>query len=220
MSPINNRFARSVSVFWNEEAPRRLTSETADTKAFGFKLKIRRLENKSARSILAVIATLAFAIKADFACSDELGFPASALAEFGTLRPMLTTDRTPELGLQSDASKPEQKMMKYTGKCYARIDGHIRINGPCPVTWKAGEDASVNLRGGEKDGKPGKVWAASIFREGHKWRAHGNQLTRDDGVETDANQGEMKVTGQDLGEVRKHGSCWTNSRVRICEKES
>lgn len=220
MSPVKDKFLRSVRAFWNGEAPCRLKSETIETKAFGSKLKSNRRKNKIARLILAKIAILAFAVSTDSAHSSELGFPASALSEFGTLKPMLTTDRTPELGLQSDTSKPEQKMIKYTGKCYARVDGHIRINGPCPVTWKTGEEASVDLRAGEKDSKAGKVWAASISRYGRKWRAHGNQLTRDDGVETDVDPGEVKVMGQDLGEVRKHGSCWTNSRVRICEKES
>ena len=220
MSPMQDEFIRSVSGFWNGETPTQLKREIADTKAFGSKLKIQRLKNRIGRSLLEKIAILALTISAGSAHSSELGFPASSLAEFGTLKPMLTTDRTPELGVQADASKSEQKMIKYTGKCYAKVDGHIRINGPCPVIWKTGEDASLDLRAGEKESKAGKVWAASVFRDGRKWRAHGNQLTRDEAIATETNQGETKVTGQDLGEVRKHGSCWTNSRVRICERES
>lgn len=175
--------------------------------------------------ILAVTTLILSASLPNFAQSSELGFPGSALAEFQHSQPTIAIARAPSVdpaptpATAEHSAKPDEKTIKYTGKCFARLDGHVRIDGPCPVTWRTGGDLRVDIDGEDKKARGG-AWRAVVSRDGRKWRAHWGQLT--DGLDHGAQESDSKSVSalKDLGEVRKHGSCWSNSRVRICERES
>lgn len=157
---------------------------------------------------------LGLAVSAASAQSTELGFPASALVEAGESK-LFAASAAPDLGMalrpprSEESAKSEDKTLKYTGKCYAKVDGDVRINGPCSVVWKTGEDVSVSLKGREEMIEPQQIPSAAVSREGRKWFAY----WRDVG-------GEQSPDRKELGAVRKHGSCWSNRRVRICESDS
>jgi hypothetical protein len=164
---------------------------------------------------------LVFAVSAGGAQASELGFPASALVEAGqselfaaastvTLRADLDSLKSVE---KADSAKPDEKTVKYTGKCYAKVDGDVRIDGPCPVEWKTGEGLSVSLHADDGKVEPAKNASAGVAREGRKWFAYWRDVAQETG-------GQAAPDRQDLGEVRKHGSCWSNQRVRICERDS
>jgi hypothetical protein len=187
--------------------------------------------NKRGGKILAITVAVISAFSASVALSNELGYPGSALAEFQRFEPMLVTEKArtqvvaprqqssfaesaqppQESPAPETSTKGDEKTIKYTGKCYARLDGRVRINGPCPVTWRTGDDLRVDLLAGDDEN-------VAIARDGRKWRAHWGQLT--DGAGASTGRGRSHAAHQDLGEVRKRGSCWSNSRVRICERES
>jgi hypothetical protein len=161
---------------------------------------------------------IALAIGANSAQATELGFPASALVEAGEPK-LFAASAAPGLGValdpaqSEDSASADEKTLKYTGKCYAKVDGSIRIKGRCPVVWKTGEEVSVSLSAYEGKVEPEKIAWAGVSREGRKWYAYWRDVTQESGS---ARSPDTK----DLGEVRKHGSCWTNRRVRICEHES
>lgn len=175
--------------------------------------------NKGAIQILGATAAVAFALGGGAARSSELGYPASALAEFSQPKPLLETASAPHLAGDEEAPKSDKKTIKYTGKCYAKLDGRVRINGPCPVTWKTGEEVSVDLVANDVKNESGAVWRAGVFRDGRKWYAHWGRSLEESSTDAPPG-GEAHASQQDLGEVKKHGSCWSNSRVRICERET
>lgn len=185
-----------------------------------FLVRRNRLEG-----ILAVTTLVLSASFPNFAQSSELGFPGSALAEFQHSQPSIAVARAPTLDAApmpttaEHSAKADEKTIKYTGKCFARLDGHVRIDGPCPVTWRTGSDMRVDIDGEDKKARGG-AWRAVVSRDGRKWRARWGQLT--DRPDHDAEESNSRSVSalKDLGEVRKHGSCWSNSRVRICERES
>ena len=144
--------------------------------------------------------------------SSELGFPASALAEAGQSNPF-ALPATLDFGKSLESVNPEAKTIKYTGKCYAEIDGRVRINGACPVTWKTGEDLSVSLSATDEKDRPLRVRFVSIFRQDRKWFAHW-------GNEVHEHHAAVPKNAEDLGKVHKQGSCWANRRVRICEHDT
>jgi hypothetical protein len=158
---------------------------------------------------------LGLAVSAASAQSTELGFPASALVEAGESK-LFAASAAPGLAMRLEPSKPEESakseegtLLKYTGKCYAKVDGSIRINGPCSVVWKTGEDASVSLKVREEMIEPEQIPSAGVSREGRKWFAYWSDVG-----------GQQPSDRRELGVVRKRGSCWTNRRVRICESDS
>jgi hypothetical protein len=185
-------------------------------------LRTDAVSKKPTRKILGTSVAIASIFSPHVTLSSELGYPGSALAEFQRLEPLIATARAPLLDAPppSAASQPEAKLdektIKYTGKCYARLDGRVRINGPCPVTWRTGDDLGVDLDVGENRNEEEVV----VSRDGRKWRAHWGQFTDGAGGRSRAKGSKSSAAQQDLGEVRKHGSCWSNSRVRICERES
>ena len=164
---------------------------------------------------------LIMAISAGGAQASELGFPASALVEAGQVE-LFAAASTVTLRADLDPLKPEEraetaksdeKTVKYTGKCYAKVDGDVRIDGPCPVEWKRGDGLSVSLRADNGKVEPARNSTAGVAREGRKWFAYWREVAQEPG-------GDAAPDREDLGEVRKHGSCWSNHRVRICERDS
>jgi hypothetical protein len=184
-------------------------------------LSASALRIKCAMRILRYVAALSLAVGANAALSSELGYPGSALAEFSQSKPLLTTTEAPAPAIAQGAAKPTNETIRYTGKCYARVDGRVRINGPCPVTWKTGDDVGVNLlaHSEEKHGA-GTLWRVAVYRDGRKWYAHWGRSTDESNSDARADGPERRPRRHDLSEVKKHGSCWTNRRVRICERES
>jgi hypothetical protein len=188
---------------------------------FGTTLGSHAARIKGAKRILNNAAAIALAAGAGTAQASELGYPKSALAEFSQSKPLLTTTQAPPPAMAQGAAKSSEETIKYTGKCYARVDRRILINGPCPVTWKTGDGANVSLlahRGKKHD--TGPVWRVAVHREGRKWYAHWGYSTDESNSHALADGTEQRPRRQDLSEVKKHGSCWTSRRLRICESES
>ena len=79
----------------------------------------------------------------------------------------------------------------YTGTCFAKIDGRVVVDGPCPVVWNKAPSVTLRL-----EGKP-----ITLVRDnGRIWR--------------------MSWGDRTIGKVRKTESCWSGPGVKVCERDA
>jgi hypothetical protein len=86
-------------------------------------------------------------------------------------------------------------------KCLLEIEGETYISGPCPVVLD--EDGSLTL-GADGKTNPKGYFAMVLVSGKNAGDAYWNEAP-----------GSTHAQGS-LGEVTRHGACWSNDQVRLC----